>query len=366
LKKQAATLSPGQCWDQTNTILIDDSKLKALSEPFNIFEIPEFTNDPNIDESNLFNQVLAKLDILSRYDDVSKVLRQWNERVAQGENSILDLDVELEEEEELDIEEGGTSLPGTSGNPIGLHDDAASTIVEPLSSQDVASRKQELINQDVASRRKERRKARKKEKQAAKAAIALANKVAQQNQTQPTAQPEAQAQAQAQAAGPANGNASKPAGNAKSRRKKGKNKPQPDVERELEPNARENIMLNPDGKRYNFRHKIQSTPAATSEPSEGQGDQSGEPSGTNEGRPVLGNTASQVAIEPSDAALALDQAIMSQPQEQDKNQAPVNPDQRPISPVTDDERRSVSPATSCGTRNSLLDKLEEGLGLRKK
>ncbi|EPS26218.1 hypothetical protein PDE_01154 [Penicillium oxalicum 114-2] len=121
-QQHASTFLPGHRWDQSNTILIDDSKLKALSEPFNIIEIPEFTDDPNVDETDLFKKVLSKLDALSQYDDVSKVLRQWNERVARGEAAILDLDIEdskqgHDPEQEIDDEEdGGTSL-GPLPNP---------------------------------------------------------------------------------------------------------------------------------------------------------------------------------------------------------------------------------------------------------
>lgn len=372
-QQPAESFSPGQRWDQTNTILIDDSNLKALSEPFNILEIPEFTNDPDIDESNLFNQVLAKLDALSRYDDVSKVLRQWNERVAQGEASILDLDIEAEED--LDMEDGGMSLmdlagPGTSNNPINLDDGAASTIVEPPSSR------------DVAARRKERRKARKQEKKAAKAAVAAANKLAQQTQSQ------SQPVTLAQASGSANANASISAKAARlSHRKKGKNKrPQePDVERELEPNPRANIIENTEGKRYNLCRKAQSTPAATTEPLQGDGNTSGGPDLTtgdnHSGHPVLETSASPVIVEPSEAAASLDrswteynrgrpdvssQTSMPQAQQQDEDRVQVDPGLRSISPVTDDDRRPVSPATSSGSQNSLLDKLEEGLGFRKK
>ncbi|KGO70689.1 NLI interacting factor [Penicillium italicum] len=106
---EAAKLPAGHRWDQTNTILIDDSKLKASSEPFNILEIPEFANDPNIDETKLFAKVLARLDYLAHHDDVSKVLRVWNERVDKGEGSILDLDIGLHEDS-VDNEDGGMSL----------------------------------------------------------------------------------------------------------------------------------------------------------------------------------------------------------------------------------------------------------------
>ncbi|KAJ5254089.1 hypothetical protein N7524_011269 [Penicillium chrysogenum] len=106
---EAAKLPAGHRWDQTNTILIDDSKLKASSEPFNILEIPEFNDDPSIDETKLFAKVLTRLDYLAHHDDVSKVLRIWNERVDKGEGSILELDIGVHEDS-VDSEDGGISL----------------------------------------------------------------------------------------------------------------------------------------------------------------------------------------------------------------------------------------------------------------
>lgn len=106
--EKAAKLPAGQRWDQTNTILIDDSKLKALSEPFNILEIPEYNDNPDIDESKLFAKVLHYLDICSRHDDVSKVLRTWTEQADKQGCSILDLDLGFEAS--VDSEEGGVRL----------------------------------------------------------------------------------------------------------------------------------------------------------------------------------------------------------------------------------------------------------------
>lgn len=62
-------------WNQSNTILIDDSKLKALTEPWNIIEIPEFTKERPDDNPDVFPTVLKRLETLSNYDDVSKVLK---------------------------------------------------------------------------------------------------------------------------------------------------------------------------------------------------------------------------------------------------------------------------------------------------
>lgn len=77
-------------WDQSNTILIDDSKLKALSEPYNIIEIPEFVGieTSGLDGATIFPKVLDRLETLSLHDDVSKVLRGWS----MSRQDVLELD----------------------------------------------------------------------------------------------------------------------------------------------------------------------------------------------------------------------------------------------------------------------------------
>ncbi|KAL4759934.1 NIF domain protein [Aspergillus foveolatus] len=81
----------GPRWDQSNTVLIDDSRLKAVSEPYNLIEIPEFTNNPNVDESAIFPKVLQRLEILAKCDDVSKMLCHW--ATTNPKTSVLDLDL---------------------------------------------------------------------------------------------------------------------------------------------------------------------------------------------------------------------------------------------------------------------------------
>ncbi|KAJ5139279.1 uncharacterized protein N7515_004127 [Penicillium bovifimosum] len=164
--KDAANLRPGHRWDQSNTILIDDSKLKASSEPFNILEIPEFLGDPNIDESKLFGKVLARLDFLSRHDDVSKVLREWNDRVAKGEGTILDLDIGVEEED-YDYEDGGTTLFPEQLNPDRADTPDAPDITKPT------------------PKKKQNKKAKAKAKAAANAAAAAATAAVDTTAPQP-------------------------------------------------------------------------------------------------------------------------------------------------------------------------------------
>ncbi|THC92034.1 hypothetical protein EYZ11_008501 [Aspergillus tanneri] len=75
-------------WDQTNTILIDDSKLKAVSEPYNILEVPEFITDAPEDDS-VFPKTLRVLEILAQHGDISATLRRWTSKLS-GKKSILD------------------------------------------------------------------------------------------------------------------------------------------------------------------------------------------------------------------------------------------------------------------------------------
>ena len=96
-------------WDQSNTVLLDDSKLKALSEPFNIIELPEYEGfeTPGQDGETIFPKVLSRLEMLSRHDDVSKVLRGWSRTdtamgTATGPGKEF-LDFELDELDRLHI-----------------------------------------------------------------------------------------------------------------------------------------------------------------------------------------------------------------------------------------------------------------------
>lgn len=133
----------GKRWDQSNTILIDDSKLKALSEPFNILEIPEFTNAPvpGVDETTIFPKVLARLEKLAKHDDVSKMMRVWND---QGQ-CVLDFEPE-----------DGHSPKGTVTSTItSSTSDDTSTPLDPIEA------------------RKQKKKARKWERKAARRAASM-------------------------------------------------------------------------------------------------------------------------------------------------------------------------------------------------
>ncbi|EAW08689.1 NIF domain protein [Aspergillus clavatus NRRL 1] len=144
-KPKNNSVNPARRWDQTNTVLIDDSKLKALSEPYNILEIPEFTNASCNDESLIFPKVLERLEALAHHDDVSKLLQLWNSRLT-GSETILDLDIGTDQlphpQEEAQSQPVGPPAPSTP--------------------------------QEIAQARKERRKLRKQERKVARRAATAA------------------------------------------------------------------------------------------------------------------------------------------------------------------------------------------------
>jgi NLI interacting factor-like phosphatase len=64
----------GGRWDQTNTVLIDDSLEKGRSEPFNLVEIPEFFGDEK-EVGEFLPQVHDFLNHLSMHSNVSACIR---------------------------------------------------------------------------------------------------------------------------------------------------------------------------------------------------------------------------------------------------------------------------------------------------
>lgn len=64
----------GATWDQSNTILIDDSLEKARSEPFNLVELPEFKG--NSEPTDVLQHLTIYLDDILMQKDVSAYMRQ--------------------------------------------------------------------------------------------------------------------------------------------------------------------------------------------------------------------------------------------------------------------------------------------------
>jgi hypothetical protein len=85
----------GVNWDQSNTILLDDSLKKAAAEPHNLVLIPEFLGKS--ESEDVLGQVLSYIERARWFSDVSAVIRNtpfsvgqeapWNWEVIESERS---------------------------------------------------------------------------------------------------------------------------------------------------------------------------------------------------------------------------------------------------------------------------------------
>jgi hypothetical protein len=64
----------GGRFGQHNTVLIDDSALKASAQPHNLLEIPEFEATPEQMAGDVLREVAGYLEILRQQSDVSKFI----------------------------------------------------------------------------------------------------------------------------------------------------------------------------------------------------------------------------------------------------------------------------------------------------
>lgn len=145
------TAPTGTKWDQSNTVLIDDSKLKALAQPHNLLQVPEYDRSCDPDKAkkddrakrykmqqNIVHQLQLKLDELKYQVNVSRLIHKWQlgsisvpcapgqeisveETVDQGLSDTkhkqeiqksLDDRTHLPTPESLDEEDGGTIVVG--------------------------------------------------------------------------------------------------------------------------------------------------------------------------------------------------------------------------------------------------------------
>ncbi|EUC44181.1 hypothetical protein COCMIDRAFT_98974 [Bipolaris oryzae ATCC 44560] len=66
----------GGRFGQHNTVLIDDSSLKANAQPYNLLEIPEFSATPEQMQGDVLREVAGYLEALRKQSDVSKFIRK--------------------------------------------------------------------------------------------------------------------------------------------------------------------------------------------------------------------------------------------------------------------------------------------------
>lgn len=81
---------PPTKWDQSNTVLLDDTTAKAASEPYNLIRVDEFTKENKDDGDDALGRVMAYLEDLKWEADVSAAMRV--KPFANGEGADGDLD----------------------------------------------------------------------------------------------------------------------------------------------------------------------------------------------------------------------------------------------------------------------------------
>jgi hypothetical protein len=83
----------GWGWDQSNTVLIDDSHLKAVSHPHNLLLVPEFSKEDAANlkrnrvvkktEGAILQSLIVMLEELKYQTDVSRLILQWQTSKSQ-------------------------------------------------------------------------------------------------------------------------------------------------------------------------------------------------------------------------------------------------------------------------------------------
>lgn len=111
----------GEKWGQHNTLLIDDSALKASAQPYNLVEVPEFVHDCGLIEGedgngpSVLGQVVRYLDEARKWSDISAFVKGRPFRVGlgwtrqkhvQGEGAGRHISRQIE----VDNEDGGVRL----------------------------------------------------------------------------------------------------------------------------------------------------------------------------------------------------------------------------------------------------------------
>lgn len=97
-------------WGQHNTLLLDDSVLKASTQPYSLVEMPEFTDSLDQKEANadVLGQVVSYLEEARMWDNVSSFVRSSKFEVDVA--SRWDWDTKASSDEALDDQDGGVKL----------------------------------------------------------------------------------------------------------------------------------------------------------------------------------------------------------------------------------------------------------------
>lgn len=107
IQRQMPGFSKAERFGQHNTILIDDSKLKAIAQPHNLLEIPEFTATPEQMTSDILKEVAGYLENARMQKNVSSFIQEtpfkadgtWTRQWDELQTSFVSVEKEESEED---------------------------------------------------------------------------------------------------------------------------------------------------------------------------------------------------------------------------------------------------------------------------
>jgi len=149
-----AAASPGCQWGQGNTVLVDDSQVKALAQPHNLLQVAEFRNDApgqggqafrqwQRAEEEILNSLQAKLEKLKWQVDVSRQIRKW--QIEERASGVVDERVDQDHGQE----EGSVELEKKVGHGEQSTDDGGRQCPTPLSPRRSVSPIDEIVFTEI-------------------------------------------------------------------------------------------------------------------------------------------------------------------------------------------------------------------------
>ena len=124
-------------WSMANTVLIDDSILKAKAQPHNLIQVPEFEwstisgtknaqKSVRAREEAILKSVQEKLEVLKYQANVACLIRQWQEGEKEAPGIV---DEKVDQGQKIALKEAGTAVPeaGAEDYPTPTSLESAST-----------------------------------------------------------------------------------------------------------------------------------------------------------------------------------------------------------------------------------------------
>ena len=126
-KDVQSKVEPGRKWNQSNTVLVDDSQVKGLAQPHNLLQVPEFENNApkeggaplrewQLKEQAIVKSLELKLEELKWQVDISRLVREWQtgKRTAPG---VVDETIDQKTHRKIEQQQPEPSPAPSVGQP---------------------------------------------------------------------------------------------------------------------------------------------------------------------------------------------------------------------------------------------------------